>query len=112
MIGIIPEVHMLNLIGDPFLYRIRLTGLIALYGRDPVQHALVKEAAQAGENVISVAAAHQWQRPSTTISDRRRVMGTGRTTASCLYRVERATPAVNAISFPRAERVILYHRGG
>ena len=55
---------MLNLIGDPFLYRIRLTGLIALYGRDPVQHALVKEAAQAGENVISVAAAHQWQRPS------------------------------------------------
>jgi hypothetical protein len=74
MIGILSDVHMLNLIGDPFLYRIRLTGLIALYGRDPVQHALVEEAAQAGENVVSLAAAHQWQRPSTTISDRRRVM--------------------------------------
>jgi hypothetical protein len=74
MTGIISDVHTLNLIGDPFLYRIRLTRLIALYGRDPVQHALVKEAAQAGENVVSVAAAQQWQRLSTTIPDRRRVM--------------------------------------
>jgi hypothetical protein len=74
MTGIISDVHTLNLIGDPFLYRIRLTGLIALYGRDPVQNALVREAAQAGKNVVSVAAAHQWQRPSTTISAQRRVM--------------------------------------
>jgi hypothetical protein len=74
MTGIISDVQTLNLIGDPFLYRIRLTGLIALYGRDPVQHALVVEAAQAGENVVSLAAAHQWQRPSTTISDRRCIM--------------------------------------
>lgn len=46
MTGIISDVHTLNLIGDSFLYRIRLTGLIALYGRDFVQHALVEEAAQ------------------------------------------------------------------
>jgi hypothetical protein len=61
MTGIISDVHTLNLIGDSFLYRIRLTGLITLYGRDSVQRALVKEAAQAGENVVSVAAAQRWR---------------------------------------------------
>jgi hypothetical protein len=68
------DVHALNLIGDPLLYRIRLTGLIALYGRDLVQQMLVKEAAQAGDNVVSIATASRWQRVTVTDRDFRSVI--------------------------------------
>jgi hypothetical protein len=71
---LLSDVHALNTIGDPFLYRIRLTGLIALYGRDLVQQMLSGEAARAGDNVVSIASASHWQRVSITSRDFKRVI--------------------------------------
>jgi hypothetical protein len=55
------EVRRLNAIGDSFLYRIALTGLLARYGTERVRRALIEEAADAG--VISIAAAPGWCQP-------------------------------------------------
>jgi hypothetical protein len=74
MSTIVSDVQALNLIGDPLLYRIRLTGLIALYGHDLLQQMLVREAAQAGDNVVSIATASRWQRSITPSRDFRSVI--------------------------------------
>jgi hypothetical protein len=59
--SVVADVCALNLIGDPFLYRIRLTGLVALYGRNFVQQILVNEAAKGGVNVVSIATSSRWR---------------------------------------------------
>jgi hypothetical protein len=54
------DVHQLNGIGEPFLFRIGLGGLFARYGVEPVRHTLIEDAARAG--AISIATAPGWMR--------------------------------------------------
>ena len=52
------EVRRLNAIGEPFLYRIGLAGLLARYGIESVRRAFVNDAARIG--AISIASAPRW----------------------------------------------------
>jgi hypothetical protein len=59
--NIVTDVHYLNLIGEPFLYRIKLTGLVAFYGHDRIRQVLVSEAAKGGPNIVSIAMSLRWR---------------------------------------------------
>jgi hypothetical protein len=54
------EVRRLNAIGDPFLYRIGLTGLFTRYGMESVRRAFIDDAARRG--AVSIALAPGWCR--------------------------------------------------
>jgi hypothetical protein len=54
------EVRQLTAIGEPFLYRIGLAGLLARYGTERVRCVLIEEAARTG--AVSIAAASGWCR--------------------------------------------------
>jgi hypothetical protein len=55
------DVARFNAVGDPFIARIMLGGLFGLYGRERVQHELIRQSSSAG--VVSIAMAGNWQRP-------------------------------------------------
>jgi hypothetical protein len=57
------DVDRVNGVGDPLLFRIGLAGLFAQYGTEPVRRRLIEEAARAGDNVVSIATALDWQPP-------------------------------------------------
>jgi hypothetical protein len=56
------QTKQINRLGDPFTYRLMLGGLALLYGRGLLRQALMEEAARAGGNVVSIAAAANWLR--------------------------------------------------
>jgi hypothetical protein len=59
------DVARINTVGDPFLARIALRGLLDRYGRERVRQELIRQASSAG--VVSIAAAADWQRPNKLV---------------------------------------------
>ena len=67
---ILTDVGRVNTVGDPLLFRIGLAGLFAQYGTEPVRRTLIEEAARAGDNVVSIATALDWQ-PQVSMAARK-----------------------------------------
>jgi hypothetical protein len=65
---LVAQAERMNRLGDPFTYRLVLNGLVLQYGRSFLRQALIEEAARAGRNVVSIAAAPNWLRPSTSLT--------------------------------------------
>jgi hypothetical protein len=62
MADLVAQAERMNKLGDAFTYRLVLSGLVLQYGRSPLRQALIEEAARAGRNVVSIAAAPNWLR--------------------------------------------------
>jgi hypothetical protein len=64
------QIERLNRLGDGFLYRAMLAGMLGLHGRDAVVRELIADATRAGRTVVSIAAAPNWCRTRKS-ADRR-----------------------------------------
>jgi hypothetical protein len=62
MADLVAQAERMNKLGDAFTYRLVLSGLVLQYGRGALREALIEEAARAGRNVVSIAAAPNWLR--------------------------------------------------
>ena len=62
MVDLVAQTERMNKLGDSFTYRIVLSGLVLQYGRSSLRQSLIEEAARAGRNVVSIAAAPNWLR--------------------------------------------------
>jgi hypothetical protein len=62
MADLVAQAERMNKLGDAFTYRLVLSGLVLQYGRGTLRQALIEEAARAGRNVVSIAAAPNWLR--------------------------------------------------
>jgi hypothetical protein len=59
---LLSDIQHLGGVRSPFLVRVLLADLFAKYGADWVRLALIKQAADEGPNVLSIALANSWGR--------------------------------------------------